>query len=362
MKSITKFTDKFLEKSKHSQVASAYLESLFRTEGRFSLESVAEQAADLSYEQIHHFISDSEVWNEEKLNDDRLRFLNEHKFTQTESNGILVIDDTQTIKTGKATDGVGWQHCGSTGRQENCLSFVTSHYTDEHKGFPHKATTYYTHEETKIDLACHLIDDFFAANLQAAWIAFDCWYFTKQIVRKVEGQGKLFVSKPKLNRVIFHQGKRLDARSLVTASSTSGACFDDKVIFKDLGQYQLIIFRGEAFVSNDFDSSQEKVISVYRQRWSIDESYRAMKDKLNLDSFQVRKPVSILRHLYLVFLAYTFYLWAKTTHLFQRIYQGTISKLSDLCRVIRNLSVYQKSKLKINDLLASLQLKPNLQV
>ena len=87
------------------------------------------------------------------------------------------------------------------------------------------------------------------------------------------------------------------------------------MIFKGLGEYRLIIFEGEAFVANDFDSSQEKIISVYRQRWSIDESYRAMKDKLNLDSFQVRKPVSILRHIYLVFLAYTFYLWAKTTHI-----------------------------------------------
>ena len=134
------------------------------------------------------------------------------------------------------------------------------------------------------------------------------------------------------------------------------------MIFKGLGEYRLIIFEGEAFVANDFDSSQEKIISVYRQRWSIDESYRAMKDKLNLDSFQVRKPVSILRHIYLVFLAYTFYLWAKTTHIFYRICQGTIEKLSDLCKVIRNLSIYRKTKMKINDLLASLQLKPNLQV
>ncbi|TAN39929.1 MAG: hypothetical protein EPN22_17640 [Nitrospirae bacterium] len=362
MKSINNFSNKFFEKSKHSEIAGAYLESLFQTEGRFSLESVSDQNDKISYEQVHHFISDSESWNEERLNNERLQFLNKHKFTQTQANGILVIDDTQTIKNGQATEGVYYQHCGSTGRQENCLSFVTSHYTDEHKNFPYKASTYYPHEETKIDLACHLIDDFFANDLQAMFVAFDCWYFTKQIVRKVESQDKLFVSKPKLNRIIFHQGKRLDARSLVTASSTSDVYFDEKVVFKGLGQYRLIIFKGEAFVTNDFDSSQEKIISVYRQRWSIDESYRAMKDKLNLDSFQVRKPVSILRHIYLVFLAYTFYLWAKTTHIFYRIYQGTILKLSDLCKVIRNLNIYRKTKMKINDLLASLKLKPNLQV
>lgn len=362
MKSITKFTSKFFEKSQHSEIAGAYLESLFRTEGRFSLESVSNQHDELSYEQVHHFISDSEAWDDNQLNNARLDFLNEHRFTQTQANGILVLDDTQAIKNGQATDGVSYQHCGSTGRQENCLSFVTSHYTDEHKSFPHKASTYYPHEETKIDLACQLIADFFAADLQAEFVTFDCWYFTKQIVRKVESQDKLFVSKPKLNRIIFHQGKRLDARSLVTASSTSGACFDDKVTIKDLGQYRLIIFKGEVFVTNDFDSSQEKIITVYRQRWSIDESYHAMKDKLNLDSFQVRKPVSILRHIYLVFLAYTFYLWAKTTHIFTKIYQGTIERLSDLCQVISNLSIYRKTKMKINDLLASLKLKPNLQV
>ncbi len=362
MKSVSKFCDKFFDKSKHSTVAGAYLESLFSTEGRFSLESVSNQHDDLSYEQIHHFVSDSCSWDEDELNNRRLQFLNGHKFSQTLPSGILVLDDTQAIKSGHHTDGVAYQHCGSTGRNENCVAFVTSHYGDDHKDFPLKATTYYQNEESKIDLACNLIDDFFTAGLNAAYVTFDIWYSCQQVIRAVESHRRFFVSKPKLNRVIFYRGKRLDVRSLVTASSATDACFDKKVTIKDLGQYRLVIAAGEAFITNDFDATAEKIISVYRKRWSIDQNYLALKDKLSLDSFQVRKPVSILRHIYLVFLAYTFYIWSKIKHTFKKIYQGTISKLSDLCGTIRNLNIFQKAKMKINDLLASLHLKPNLQV
>ena len=361
MKSVSKFCDKFFDKQKQSTIAGSYIESLFSTEGRFSLESVSDQH-NLSYEQVHHFISDSCSWDEEELNNRRLKFLNSHKFMQTLPSGILVLDDTQAIKNGQHTDGVAYQHCGSTGRSENCIAFVTSHYADDHKDFPHKASTYYPGEESKIELACNLIDDFFDSDLNASHVTFDIWYCAKQVIRTVEKHNRFFVSKIKLNRVVFYRGKRLDVRSLVTASSATDVCFDKKVTFKDMGLYRLVVSGGEAYISNDFATSMEKIIGIYHKRWIIDQSYHALKDKLNLDSFQVRKPVSILRHIYLVFLAYSFFVWSKTKHIFHRIYQGAISKLSDLCKVIRNLNVFQKAKMKINDLLSVLQLKPNFQV
>jgi len=361
MKSTMKFTNKFFNKPKHSEIATKYIESLYTTDGRFSLDVVAKQN-NISYEQVHHFISDSCSWNEEELNNKRLQFLNSHKFMRTLPDGILALDDTQAIKYGSHTDGVAYQHCGSTGREENCIAFVTSHYADNHKDFPHKATTYYPGEESKIDLACNHIDDFYSSGFNAAHVTFDTWYCCEQVIRTVERHQKFFVSKIKLNRVIFYRGRRLDARSLVTASSTTGACFDKKVNFKGLGRYRLIVFGGEAYITNDFKSSKEKIIGIYHKRWVIDEKYHALKDKLNLDSFQVRKPVSILRHIYLVFLAYTFFIWSRTKRIFSRICEGAIEKLSDMCKTIRNLTIFQKAKMKINDLLALLHLKPNLQV
>ena len=361
MKSIDKFTQKFFDKSIHCAIASNYLSSLFETEGRFSLETVAREH-NISYEKVHHFISDSVAWNEEEVNNERLIFLNQHKFTKTKDTGVLALDDTQFIKCGKHTDGVSWQHCGNTGRDENCLTVVTSHYTDPHKNFPCFASTYYSGEETKLELAISQIDSFFTLGLDCGCITFDSWYLTKSVVRAVEKHHKLFVSVPKINRVFSYWGKRLDARSLVTASSTTGVCFDKKVTVKDMGRYRLIIQDGQMFLSNDFKSSTEGVIAKYRQRWTIDENYRKMKDKLNLEGFQMRKPASILRHLYLVFLAFTFFVWVKTKHIFSRIFTGTIEKVSDLCQVIRNLSIFQRAKMQISDLLSLLQLKPNFQV
>lgn len=361
MKSIDKFTQKFFDKPVHSFIASNYLASLYETEGRFSLEAVARQH-NISYEKVHHFVSDSLSWDEQAMNNRRLLFLNRHKFLKTKADGILALDDTQFIKCGDHTDGVSWQHCGNTGRDENCLTVVTSHYTDSHKNFPCHASTYYKGEETKIELAISLIDSFFDLGLNCGTITFDSWYLTKDVVRAVESHDKLFVSIPKINRVFFYRGKRLDARSLVTASSTTGACFDKKVTVKDMGTYRLIIQNGQMFLSNDFKSSADEVIAGYRQRWVIDENYRKMKDKLNLEGFQMRKPASILRHFYLVFLALTFFVWAKVKNIFSRISAGVVEKVSDLCQVIRNLSIFQRAKMRINDLLSLLQLKPNFQV
>jgi len=361
MKSIDKFTKKFFQKSIHSDIASKYLSSLYETEGRFSLETVATQH-NISYEKVHHFMSDSTAWNEEEVNNQRLKFLNQQKFTRTKADGILALDDTQFIKYGKHTDGVAWQHCGSTGRSENCLTVVTSHYTDPNKNFPCHASTYYNGEETKIELAISLIDSFFSLGLDCGCITFDSWYLTKNVVRKIENHHKLFVSVPKINRVFFYRGKRLDARSLVTASSTTDACYDKKVTVKDMGKYRLIIQDGQMFLSNDFKSLAIQVIAKYRQRWVIDENYRKMKDKLNLEGFQMRKPASILRHFYLVFLAFTFFVWAKIKNIFSKVFIGVVGKVSDLCQVIRNLSIYQRAKMRINDLLSLLQLKPNFQV
>jgi len=361
MKSIDKFTQKFFDKSIHSAIASSYLSGLFEMEGRFSLESVARQH-NISYEKVHHFISDSLSWDEQEMNNRRLTFLNQHKFTKTKSDGVLALDDTQFIKYGKHTDGVSWQHCGNTGRNENCLTVVTSHYADSHKNFPCHASTYYSGEETKLELAISKVDSFFALGLDCGCITFDSWYLTKSVVRAVEKHHKLFVSVPKVNRVFSYRGKRLDARSLVTASSTTGVCYDKKVTVKDMGRYRLIIQDGQMFLSNDFSSSADEVIAKYRARWIIDENYRKMKDKLNLEGFQMRKPASILRHFYLVFLAFTFFVWAKVKNIFSRICTFAIEKVSDLCQTIRNLSIFQRAKMRINDLLSLLQLKPNFQV
>ena len=361
MKSIDKFTQKFFQKSIHSAIASKYISGLYETEGRFSLDAVAKKY-NISYEKVHHFMSDSTAWNEDEVNNQRLKFLNRHKFTKTKANGVLALDDTQFIKYGKHTDGVSWQHCGNTGRSENCLTVVTSHYADPHKNFPCFASTYYSGEETKLELAISQIDSFFALGLDCEYVTFDSWYLTKTVVRAVESHHKLFVSVPKINRVFSYWGKRLDARSLVTASSTTDVCFDKKVTVKDMGRYRLIIQDGQMFLSNDFKSSAEQVIAKYRQRWTIDENYRKMKDKLNLEGFQMRKPASILRHFYLCFLAFTFFVWAKVKNIFSRICTSAIEKVSDLCQVVRNLSIFQRAKMQINDLLSLLQLKPNFQV
>jgi len=88
-----------------------------------------------NYDSLHYFLSRS-PWDEEKVNERRLKLIQEDRLTRTTLRGAFIVDDTGCKKTGTHTEGAKPQRLGSEGRITNCNIVVTSHYVDEVKDFP----------------------------------------------------------------------------------------------------------------------------------------------------------------------------------------------------------------------------------
>lgn len=349
------FKDNLIDKAKH------YLFGIMNGFKRFSLEALHLATVDeqFSYRELHYFI-DKQDWDENELNEKRIQFLEQDVRTRTKEDGTISIDDTSAKKYGDSTDGAFWQYAPSEGRGANCKVVVTSHYSDSAKDFPLDAESYYQNEESKLDLACLLIDKAVERNLGFKYVNFDCWYCTKQVVKKVEEHKKYFVSYLKANRIVRYNNESIrvsDLVKIVSAQSSEKIIDLGEIYIKSLGLYRLIIKDEKCFVTNDFEEKDpETIIERYQARWSIDNFYRQAKDNLAFDQFQVRSGLSILRHWILVFLAYTFWIHSKLKGVFSKIYQGTINTLSEFTRLMQNLNLVRVAKDQTNVLLAKLSL------
>lgn len=350
------FKDKHLGKAKH------YLFGLMNGFKRFNIETLSLATADdqYSYRQLHYFI-DKANWDEDKLNEKRIQFLESDVRTQTKKDGCVSIDDTSVRKNGKHTDGAYYQYCGSEGGMANCKVVVTSHYSDASKDFPLDAENYYEDDVSKLDLACLIIDKAIKRNLSFNWINFDSWYCTKQVIKKVEEHHKYFISYLKSNRIVRYNNQRMNVSDLVkiiSAKHTDEAYDLGEVYVKSLGKYRLVIKDKKCFITNNFEKeiTADEIINQYKKRWAIDDFYKKAKDDLSFGQFQTRKGLSIMRHWTMVFLAHAFYLHCKLKGVFSKIYQESINSLSDFVKLLQNLNLIRIAKDKTNVLLAKLKL------
>ena len=350
------FKDKHIGKAKH------YLFGLMNGFKRFNIETLSLATADdqYSYRQLYHFI-DKADWDEDKLNERRIQFLESDVRTETKKGGCVSIDDTSVRKNGKHTDGTYYQYCGSEGRMTDCKVVVTSHYSDDTKDFPLDAENYYQDDVSKLDLACSIIDRSIKRNLSFNWINFDSWYCTKQVIKKVEEHHKYFISYLKSNRIVRYNDQRMAVSDLVKIISAehAGETFDcGEIYIKSLGKYRLVIKDEKCFVTNNFEKeiTAKEIIKQYKKRWAIDDFYKKAKDDLSFGQFQTRKGLSIMRHWTMVFLAHSFYLHCKLKGVFSKIYQESIISLSDFTKLLQNLNLVRVAKDQTNVLLAKFKL------
>ena len=274
-------------------------------------------------------------------------------------------DDVGIKKYGKHTDGVHYQYYGAEGRNTDCKVAVTSHYVDDAKNFPVDIESYHKGEESKLDLACLLIDQA-VFKIRFNWVNFDGWYCNKQVVRKVEEHQKYFVSKLRSDRIIVYQNQRMRVSDLVKIATAASAHNDEQLFdaracyVKKLGYYRLVIDtkNNKCFITNNFNVTSEDVVNKqYGRRWAIDDFYRQAKDNLSFGQFQIRKGWTIMRHWIMVFLAYTFYMHCRLKGVFAKIYQGAINTLSEFTKVLQNLNIVRVAKKQPNVLLANFGFK-----
>ena len=278
---------------------------------------------------LNRFLTTS-PWPEDEVNRVRLQLLQEHGMGWKES-GCISIDDVLIEKTGKKIVGVGklFDHC--TGRYVTAQQLVTSHYVDSEKHYPLHFLQYFPREsrdvnqygfQSKIDLACQLVDDAIQRGVPARVFLFDSWYLCSQLTSHIEGHGREWIGAVKSNRKIMIKGRYLQIHEFaatlhpddfreIQLGDKHYRTFTKTVRMSQLGTVRILIAHEENsdtlvyLATNVLYWEEKKILEVYSRRWSIETFYRDAKQHLGLGECQLRRPVGIRRYWYLVFLAYS---------------------------------------------------------
>lgn len=329
---------------------------------------------------LNRFINNTR-WDPRKLNEERLKLLQNNLQTRSVETGFLIIDDTILEKTGKKMEGTSYHYNNSKKKSINGHNLVTSHYRDGKKDYPLHFELYRRKQEleekgelekfkTKIDIAIELIDAAIAANIRCKVAVFDSWYFAKQICDHLILHGIDWVSRAKLNRVINLPEGKINLEvwiknlpdshftpcpvPLLLEDEESGEKIEYQYVYEtilnlsDLDSVKCIVIKKElddetgiVLVSSRTDWNAKKIITIYRMRWKIETFYRDSKQNLGLGNYYLRSLSGIKRYWTLIFLSYTFLQYCTSFGILSSSLDDTVSTTGDKIRRFQEL--YLKS-------------------
>ena len=212
------------------------------------------------------------------------------------------------------------------------------------------------HEEkkvfkTKIMLAVEQMEAFTPPAGAMTIVAFDSWYFCRQVVEAARKRGWDWVTQAEANRVIHLKGERMNVTELaeslpeerfrkVTVGGEAFSLSGFKAWMSKVGEVRLVVSREEDgfhfYVTNRLEWTDRRVVEAYRVRQSIEVFYRDVKQNLGLEEYQVRKGRGAIIHWHLVFTAYTL------LALLRRSLRGAMGRLGrvldtlgDVCRWVK---------------------------
>ncbi|MBI5229242.1 transposase [Candidatus Micrarchaeota archaeon] len=240
----------------------------------------------------------------------------------------FIIDDSKSKKTGDFIEKASMDYDSNEGRHVLCHTLVTSLVKLASFELPFELTLYDKTKKgkdsfkSKLDIAIEHATAFMkiAGKDRRVIFLFDAWYCAVKFISKLPA-GVFWVSRLKKNRLVkigdfWHSLKELQCcvkagnfKRIKVNCSHFWAC-SLKIEVKGLGLVTLVLVKDtkhsrfvEFFVSN-LDETAEEILGHYSKRWSIEVFFRAMKQNLGLDGYQMRKYKGIRRYWAIVQLTY----------------------------------------------------------
>ncbi len=354
---------------------------------RLNLSSIAKRT-HLDYQKLQYFFSES-TWNIERLNDVRLKILQNQHTTRATLKGVMAIDDTSVPKPhAEKTEGAQFQYCGTLGRQENCNVAVASCFVSNAKHFPLNFKPYIPIEgaapktfKSKIDLAKDLILDAINKQIAFSTIVFDAWYTSSELIEFIASQALFLIAELKINRSIrfthpkTKQWLNLRAEVIIplikefyphklksvcipqnNGKIKSVLTYAFKSTLKDCSTPLNIIFVFDKWsdtddkdvhvlITNNLTLSTKSVILTYLLRWGIEESFRELKDDFCFDQFQVRHQEQIQRRWIMSFLAWSLTYWIKQNACLSKILHDSPGSISQCKESVASLIIIDSALL-----------------
>ena len=248
-------------------------------------------------------------------------------------NLFLLIDDSETDKSGKQMEGAGFFKCHS-GEKKYIFghNFVLMLASLNSVAVPVGIKLYLKENyckknqipfKTKNQLAAELIESFRAPRDVRVSVVFDSWYLNPTVVDSCHKKGYPYISQSKNNRTIYVEGEKFSAaqyakrqRGLALKSTTYTPRAQSSPVkaksllvrLNQLGKVRFVLSRNEKreyifLVTDHLRLPMVEVIRRYDIRWDIECYFRDAKQHLGLGDYQMRSLQGIVRHLYAVMIA-----------------------------------------------------------
>jgi SRSO17 transposase len=290
------------------------------------------------------------VWDAEAVRDDLRAYVIEH--LGDGQSGVLVVDETDFPKKGRASCGVAPQYCGSMGRSANAQVGVFLAYTSD-KGVAFIDRALYlsrawtkdgarcaaagvpgdTAFATKVSLAQRMLARAFAAGVPARWVVADCLYGRVHHLRRwLEAQGQPHVLGVMPGQVVVHDGRPQRATALVASlpaevwvprsagPGSQGERVHDWACVPlteeaPAGMGRWLLVRRTPRDPTDLayfraygpaETTPEELVRIAGRRWSVEEGFAQAKGEVGLDQYEVRRWTAWYRHITLCLLAHAY--------------------------------------------------------
>ena len=274
-------------------------------------------------------------WDVSELNRLRLEWLQQDRSTRYSKRGVIPIDNVLIDHTGKHIEDVGyfWDHAESRYKIAHDYLIVNyvctsgKHYPLEFRRFVKKDQCQEAGREFKDHnvMFRELVDWVIKREIPGDF-TFDSWFTHADNLNHIHAAGRAYVGDLKTNRKIEFRDRVLKAEELarqIPAVDRKEIELDGKTqwyftrsirIPKVAHKVRIVILwktRGadspsKVLVSNQTHWDVNRVLKVYRQRWTGTECFhRDGKQELGMGDCQLRSGQGQTRHMYMVFVAYS---------------------------------------------------------
>ena len=339
-------------RSESRQRVLAYLQGLLGSVERKNGWQLAEYAGDATPDGVQRLLAVYH-WDADEVRDDLQGYVVEHL---GDPGGVLVVDETGFLKQGKKSVGVKRQYSGTAGKVENCQIGVFLAYGGRGGAAFLDRELYLPQEwaedgerrreagvpqdvvfRTKGQLAREMIARAVAAGVPFGWVTGDTVYGNDRRLRRwLEEQSRCYVLAVKNNEPLWADTERGTAP--VAARELAQQIPDDQWQRRSAGEgskgprlydWGLMSLRPEDEPDQGYwllarrsiadpedlayyacfspsEASLAELVRVAGTRWIIEDAFKAAKQEVGLDEYEVRRWVGWYRHITLVLLAHAF--------------------------------------------------------
>ena len=274
---------------------------------------------------ISHMMTNSK-WDEKILSDAIKNVSYEEVIHQAKIKNkpyFLIIDDTVCHKTKPSSlakhpmQEASYHYSNLDKRSVYGHSIVQAMLHTDGLSYPIEVKRAHKKENNKMDNACNIISSAPEPD-HKAYVCVDSWYISKKIIETSLKKGFHFIGVLKIDIVICPLGIKNQIKMFLKFIKNK----DTKVVTIKKQKYHVYRYEGnlnfidnavvlicvkegqdiskaKAFICTDMELSNEEILNYYSKRWEIETYFRAAKNNLALQGYQVRSRKALDRYLIL---------------------------------------------------------------